>query len=81
MMYFIKANIYVLLLHQFVELFAEPHFTLCKWVADDAEDSKNLKEGNDGLYQKANSMRQRHKDISQLTGDKNGLFYELVILF
>ncbi|XP_057533242.1 uncharacterized protein LOC130811088 isoform X2 [Amaranthus tricolor] len=45
----------------------EPHFTLCKWVADDAEDSKNLKEGNDGLYQKANSMRQRHKDISQLT--------------
>ncbi|KAL2895209.1 hypothetical protein RDABS01_011118 [Bienertia sinuspersici] len=43
----------------------EPHFTLCKWVSNDAADTKKMKEGNIGLQRESDCMRQRHKDFSQ----------------
>ncbi|XP_021717738.1 coiled-coil domain-containing protein 115-like [Chenopodium quinoa] len=54
-----------------VEKGDEPHFTLCKWVSEDAADSEKMKEGNSGLQQKSESMRQRHKDVSQTTAKED----------
>ncbi|KMT14138.1 hypothetical protein BVRB_4g079600 isoform A [Beta vulgaris subsp. vulgaris] len=48
----------------------EPHFTLCKWVSDDAADSTEIKEDNSGLPQNLKSIRPQNKDLSQQTGNK-----------
>lgn len=41
----------------------EPHFTLCKWTTDTEE----MKDNDNGLQQECNSIRQLHKETSQVS--------------